>query len=78
MSGQGAIVEYTVLERHSIHSSLSATGEFYRGEQYVAALQRLRSAAAMRVTSKVEAFFWADAARGKVWLCRDCAIAVGL
>ena len=78
MSGQGVIVEYTVRERHCIHRSLGATGEFHRGEQYVAALQRLRSAAATMVTSKVEAFFWADAARVRVWLCRDCAIAVGL
>ena len=78
MSGQGVIAEQAMCERHCIHRSRGAPGEFYRGEQYLAALQRLRSAAAIRVTSKVEAFFWADAPRVKVWLCRDCATEIGL
>ena len=78
MSGQGVVAEQARRERHCVHRGLGAPGEFYRGEKYVAALQRLRSATAMRFTSKVEAFFWADAPRVKVWLCRDCATAVGL
>ncbi len=78
MSGQGVIVEYTVRERHGVHRSLGAHGEFHRGEQCGATLQRLRTAAAMWISSKMEVFFWADAARVRVWLCRDCAIAVGL
>ena len=78
MSSQGVVAEQRMRERHCVHRSQGAPGEFYRGEQYVAALQRLRSAAAMRVTGKVEAFFWADAPRVKVWLCHDCATEIGL
>ena len=78
MSSHGVGIEPVMRERHCSHWSQGAAGEFYRGEQYVAALQRLRSAAAMRVTGNVEAFFWADAPRVRVWLCRDCATAIGL
>ncbi len=45
----------------------------YRGEQFVAALQRLRGDAALRLARKVEPFFWADAGKVEVWLCEECA-----
>lgn len=72
------INEQTVRERECIHRRQGAPGEFYNGESYIASLQRLRSDAAMKLASKVSAFFWSDAPRIRVWLCRDCAREVGL
>ena len=68
--------EYRV--RECIHRAGGAAGEFYRGSVYVKYLQRLRTQAAMQAASKVTPFFWADAAQIIVWLCRDCAVEVGL
>ena len=68
--------EYRV--RECIHRVSGAAGEFYRGSLYVKKLQRLRTEAAMQAASKVTPFFWADAPRIIVWLCRDCAVDVGL
>jgi hypothetical protein len=53
-------------------------GAFYRGDEYVAALKRLRGRDAVRVAANVGAFFWSDAPRVSVWLCRDCAADAGL
>ena len=70
--------EQSVRERECVHRAGGAAGEYYRGSAYVESLQRLRSAAAMRITGKVAAFFWSDAARVVVWLCGDCAAELGL
>ncbi len=40
---------------------------------FVQALQRLQSAEAVRIAGKVGPFYWVDAPRVIVWLCRDCA-----
>jgi hypothetical protein len=40
---------------------------------FVQALQRLQSAEAVKMAGKVSPFFWVDAPRVVVWLCRDCA-----
>jgi hypothetical protein len=36
-------------------------------------LQRMRGDVALALAHKVGAFFWSDAPRVSVWLCRDCA-----
>jgi hypothetical protein len=41
-------------------------------------LQGLRSAEALSFAGKVSPFFWSDAARVRVWLCRECATELGL
>lgn len=65
-------------ERECVHRQQGAAGEFYRGTSYVKSLQRLRTEAALRVAAKVTAFFWSDAAQVVVWLCRDCAVELGV
>ena len=64
--------------RECIHRARGAAGESYRASLYVKHLQRLRTEAAMQAASKVTPFFWADAAQIIVWLCRDCAVEIGL
>lgn len=59
--------------RECVHRAEGAAGAFYRGSAYVKHLQRLPSTAAMRAAARVTPFFWADAARIHVWLCRECA-----
>lgn len=65
-------------ERECLHRAGGASGEFYRASAYVKQLQRLRTDAAMDAASKVSPFFWADASQIIVWLCRECAVEVGL
>jgi hypothetical protein len=65
-------------ERECIHQENGVEGEFYNGEFYVQALQRLPIDAAVSMASKVSSFFWADAPHILVWLCHDCAAEVGL
>ena len=60
-------------ERECIHRRAGAEGDFYGGEQFVRALQRMRGEAALALARKVGAFFWSDAPRVSVWLCHDCA-----
>jgi hypothetical protein len=64
--------------RECVHRAKGAEGDLYRGSAYVKQLQRLPAADAMRAASRVTPFFWADAARINVWLCRDCANELGL
>ncbi len=68
--------EYHV--RECVHRAGGVAGEFYAGSVYVKYLQRLRTEAAMGAASKVTPFFWADAPQIVVWLCRDCAVDIGL
>jgi hypothetical protein len=60
-------------ERECIHQDDGVEGAFYNGVFYLQALQRLPVDAAVRMSSKVSSFFWADAPHILVWLCQDCA-----
>jgi hypothetical protein len=60
-------------ERECVHRRAGAEGDFYGGSQFIRALQRMRGEAALTMAQKVGAFFWSDAPRVSVWLCRDCA-----
>ena len=64
--------------RECVHRAQGAAGELYRGTAYVRQLQRLPSTVAMKAAARVTPFFWADAAHINVWLCRDCAVELGL
>jgi hypothetical protein len=77
MSNQ-LIGELAVRERECIHRSKAIAGRYYSGELYIQSLQRLRGSAALKVASKVGAFFWSDAPLINVWLCSDCACEAGL
>jgi hypothetical protein len=65
-------------ERECVHRDEGPEGDFYNGEFYVQALQRLPIDQAMQIAKKVSSFFWADAPHILVWLCRDCATELGL
>jgi hypothetical protein len=65
-------------ERYCLHYRTRPPGNYYKGTEYVAALERLKGDAAMKVARNVEAFFWRDASAIKVWLCHGCADVVGL
>jgi len=60
-------------ERECVHRDKGADGDVYNGLFFVKALQRLQSNDAVRVAGKVSPFYWADAPRVLVWLCRECA-----
>lgn len=60
-------------ERECVHRRTGADGDFYPGARFVHALQRMRGEAALALARKVGAFFWEDAPRVSVWLCRECA-----
>jgi hypothetical protein len=62
-----------VFERECIHRERGVEGDSYNGIFFVQALQRLQSADAMNMARKVTPFFWVDAPRVLVWLCRECA-----
>jgi hypothetical protein len=68
----------TFRERECVHREEGAAGEFYNGEFYVQALQRLPIDQAMQIAHKVSSFFWVDAPHILVWLCADCATELGL
>ncbi len=72
------INEDAARERVCIHRQQGAQGQFYQADSYISALQRLRNEDAMKMASKVGAFFWSDAAHLRVWLCQDCAREVKL
>ncbi|HEX7723355.1 MAG TPA: hypothetical protein VF397_14440 [Pyrinomonadaceae bacterium] len=60
-------------ERECVHRDKITDGEVYNGMFFVQALQRLQSDAAMKMAGKVAPFYWVDAPRVVVWLCRECA-----
>jgi hypothetical protein len=71
--------KWAVNERECIHrGKQKVEGDYYTGTSYVKALQRLPGTEAMKMASKVGAFFWADAPKTRVWLCTACADEVGL
>jgi len=65
-------------ERECIHRDHAADGETYNGMFFVQALQRLQSDDALKMASKVSPFYWVDAPRVLVWLCRQCASELSL
>lgn len=62
-----------MFERECVHRDGSVDGEVYNGMFFIQALQRLQSADAVKMAGKVSPFYWVDAPRVVVWLCRDCA-----
>jgi hypothetical protein len=62
-----------IFERECIHRDKGADGEVYNGMFFIQALQRLQSDDAVKMAGKVSPFFWVDAPRVVVWLCRECA-----
>ncbi len=62
-----------LLERECIHYQDGADANSYNGTFFVQALQRLQSDEAVRIAGKVTPFFWVDAPKVLVWLCRECA-----
>ncbi len=60
-------------ERECVHRDEGTDGEIYNGIFYIQALQRLQSDEAVKMAGKVAPFFWVDAPRVLVWLCRTCA-----
>lgn len=62
-----------MFERECVHRDRGADGEVYNGMFFIQALQRLQSAEAVKIAGRVGAFYWVDAPRVLVWLCRDCA-----
>ena len=65
-------------DRRCAHYAEGARGSWLPGEVYLNALQRMRGSDAARAARNVEPFFWADAKVVRVWLCQECASAVGL
>jgi hypothetical protein len=62
-----------VFERECIHREVAADGDFFNGVFFVQAIQRLQADQALRVAGKISPFYWIDAPRVLVWLCRACA-----
>ena len=60
-------------ERECVHRDKGAEGDVYNGMFFIQALQRLQSAEALRIAGKVSPFYWVDAPRVLVWLCKQCA-----
>jgi hypothetical protein len=72
--GKGPVMKKQFMfERECIHRDGGTDGDTYNGMFFVQALQRLQSAEAVKMAGKVSPFFWVDAPRVVVWLCRDCA-----
>jgi len=65
-------------DRRCAHFAEGAPTRSLPGEVYLNALQRMRGSDAARAARNVEPFFWADAKVVRVWLCHECASAVGL
>lgn len=61
------------VERECVHRDAGVAGEVYNGMFFVQALQRLQSDKAVKVAGRVGPFYWVDAPRVLVWLCRQCA-----
>ena len=62
-----------VFERECIHRDKGADGDFYHGTIFIKALQRLQSSDAVKMAGKIAPFYWVDAPRVLVWICRSCA-----
>ncbi len=62
-----------LFERECIHRDRGAEGDFYNGMFFVQALQRLPAGDAVKMAGKISPFYWVDAPRVLVWLCRNCS-----
>ena len=71
--GQPLMKKQFFYERECLHRDNSADGDFYNGMFFVQALQRLQGDDAMKMAQKVTPFYWVDAPRVIVWLCKECA-----
>ena len=60
-------------ERECVHRDNGRDGEVYNGMFFIQAIQKLQTEAAMKMAGKVAPFYWVDAPRVLVWLCRECA-----
>jgi hypothetical protein len=60
-------------ERECVHRDKGRDGESYNGMFFIQAIQKLQTEAAMKMAGKVAPFYWVDAPRVMVWLCRECA-----
>jgi hypothetical protein len=60
-------------ERECVHRDRGADGDTYNGMFFIQALQRLPSTEAVRIAGRVSPFYWVDAPRVLVWLCKQCA-----
>lgn len=65
-------------ERECIHRDSAADGDVYNGMFFIQALQRLQSDDAVKMAGKISPFFWVDAPRVLVWLCKECATELSL
>lgn len=65
-------------ERECVHRDNGTDGDLYNGIFFVQALQRLQSDEALRMASNVSPFYWVDAPRVLVWLCKTCATELSL
>jgi len=61
------------LERECVHRDKGPEGDFYNGMFFVQALQRLQSSDAVKIAGRITPFYWVDAPRVLVWMCRECA-----
>jgi hypothetical protein len=72
--GKGPLMKKQFMfERECIHREDGTDGDQYNGMFFVQALQRLQTSDAMKMARKVTPFYWVDAPRVVVWLCRECA-----
>jgi len=60
-------------ERECLHRDRGAEGDSYNGMFFVQALQRLQGNEAVKIAGKIAPFYWVDAPRVIVWLCKECA-----
>ena len=65
-------------ERECCHRDNSTDGDTYNGIFFIQALQRLQSDDAVKMSGKVSPFYWVDAPRVLVWLCKQCASELSL
>ena len=71
--GRVASMKQFFFERECVHRDKGRDGETYNGMFFVQAIQKLQTEAAMNLAGKVAPFYWVDAPRVLVWLCRECA-----
>src|SRR5712691_6072393 len=72
--GPASMKKQFFLERECTHRDSGIDGEVYNGVFFVKALQRLQSNEALKLAAKISPFYWVDAPRVMVWLCRQCAV----
>jgi hypothetical protein len=75
--GEGLAQNPPKVERQCAHFKEGGDGPPFDDENYLKALQRMKSSAAARQAKKVEPFFWPDARKVRVWLCAGCAAEAG-